>query len=86
MTGPEHFQEAERLLEAAGQAGRLLGEAARACREAAQVHATLALAAATALSRWSPESGFLTPDRTEWYHVASRGNLDREAERAEMQT
>ena len=47
MTGPTHYREAERLLEAAANGeppgtDRLLA--------AAQVHATLALAAATALS------------------------------------
>jgi hypothetical protein len=82
MTGPEHFQRAEELLGSLGNfENQAQGEAAIAL---AQVHATLALAAATALSRYIPESGFLAPDRTEWYHVASRANLDREAGRAEM--
>jgi hypothetical protein len=47
MTGPEHYVLAEKLLTEATQAR---GEAARARRIAiAQVHATLAAAAATAL-------------------------------------
>ena len=54
MTGPEHYVLAEKLLTEAGQAR---GEAARARRIAiAQVHATLALAAATALSGSGLES------------------------------
>jgi hypothetical protein len=50
MTGPEHYRKAEELL---GQAEELLGtdepSAATWAVEQAQVHATLALAAATAL-------------------------------------
>ena len=47
MTGPQHYRAAEDLLEAAGN-----GEAPGSDRllAAAQAHATLALAAATALS------------------------------------
>ena len=51
MTGPEHYAEAERLLTAVGESPDQWGEAAEYCRQqlaAAQVHATLALAAATA--------------------------------------
>jgi hypothetical protein len=46
MSGPEHFAEAERLLAvcAGDQRGSDLD---KACTAAAQVHATLALAAAT---------------------------------------
>jgi hypothetical protein len=47
MTGPEHYREAERLLEASKDRGSA-DETARIAE--AQVHATLALAAATALS------------------------------------
>jgi hypothetical protein len=48
MTGAEHYQEAQRLL--AVCAGPQRGtELDLACTAAAQVHATLALAAATAL-------------------------------------
>lgn len=59
MTGPEHYREAERLItesygiirpndEGPCEADRLLAEA--------QVHATLALAAATALPPGNPNS------------------------------
>jgi hypothetical protein len=49
VTGPEHYQEAERLL--AVCAGDQRGSSLDAvCTAAAQVHATLALAAATALA------------------------------------
>lgn len=45
-TGPEHYKEAERFLQKAVEVGNI--EAGRECLWAAQVHATLALAAATA--------------------------------------
>ncbi|MER7500495.1 hypothetical protein AB0L05_27935 [Nonomuraea pusilla] len=45
MTGPEHFQEAEKLLRDATMAGPAR---VAECLAAAQAHATLALAAATA--------------------------------------
>lgn len=48
MTGPEHYQEAERLLTVC--AGNRGSELDVVCTAAAQVHATLALAAATALA------------------------------------
>ena len=49
MTGPEHYSEAERLVEM-GELDDYPGEAERYLRDIAraQVHATLALAAATA--------------------------------------
>ena len=53
-TGPEHYREAQRLLDQAGEAlrdstieSRARVEAHRMLTSAAQVHATLALAAAT---------------------------------------
>lgn len=50
MTGPEHFAEAERLLAGAeSQAARIGWEDDSGDLSAAQVHATLALAAATVL-------------------------------------
>ena len=50
MTGPEHYREAERLLKDPGSAG-VIG--------AAQVHATLALAAATIdAARLAPTSRY----------------------------
>jgi hypothetical protein len=55
---------------------------------AAQVHATLALAAATALGRHLPEAGFTEADRMAWYRAASEGpgakQRAREAEAAEL--
>lgn len=52
MTGPEHYREAERLLaeglHVLGEDGPLTGAAEPLA--AAQVHATLALAAATAMA------------------------------------
>jgi hypothetical protein len=51
MTGPEHYREAERLLAAQAKSGRAgFPDDPRALAKA-QVHATLALAAATALNR-----------------------------------
>ena len=56
MTGPEHYREAERLLGAlAGQDRGTFPQEDRVVAEA-QVHATLALAAATALSGSGLES------------------------------
>lgn len=57
MNGPEHYREAERLVAASariiqGATANTFGEAAAGSRDvltAAQVHATLALAAATAM-------------------------------------
>jgi len=87
MTGPEHYAEAERLLAAAGEQGRLLAETDRQ-RQAAQVHATLALAAATAMSHWNgPELPMPQDDRLAWLACASEKPAGdawrREAERAE---
>ncbi len=74
MTGPEHYLEAERLLGAVEKTPDGWGEGAEYCRQelaAAQVHATLALAAAAALpailAYWGEDSG--TP--REWAEVAS---------------
>ena len=47
MNGPEHYKEAERLLEHGPHYGRMTTEQWRARVAEAQVHATLALAAAT---------------------------------------
>ena len=46
-SGPDHYQEAERLLTMAAQTQDT--KLAADCQQAAQVHATLALAAATVL-------------------------------------
>lgn len=61
MTGPEHYREAERLLKSAADNFLRTGNAGSAL-EAAQVHATLALVAATAL----PSGGAGTASRQEW--------------------
>lgn len=67
MTGPEHYREAERLLTVGvGQRG---SDTDRICVAAAQVHATLALAAATALS--DPNDGMPVPDWTAWNQAAA---------------
>jgi hypothetical protein len=50
MTGPEHYQRAEELLSAGRGEGERADRAANRIAEA-QVHATLALAAATALAQ-----------------------------------
>ena len=47
MTGPEHYQEAERLLQPDGESYNAPARQAKLAE--AQIHATLALAAATAL-------------------------------------
>lgn len=60
MTGPEHYREAERALEHAED-----GAADWEWHVAvAQVHATLALAAATALAPTSPDARI--EDHSEW--------------------
>ncbi|WP_329308407.1 hypothetical protein [Streptomyces microflavus] len=60
MTGPEHYREAERLIETAADILRPHDEGpceADRVLAAAQVHATLALAAATALISEKPRGG-----------------------------
>lgn len=65
MNGPEHYAAAERLLDAATAEGVEPGEPGQVSNlAAAQVHATLALAAATALT-WS------TKDLKAWQPAAS---------------
>ena len=61
MTGPEHYREAEKHLASAAQ-NFLRGDDAASALAAAQVYATLALAAATAL----PPGGSGTGSRNEW--------------------
>ena len=58
MTGPEHYREAERYLGSAARAGALVrdqGKARKASWQRAQVHAILALTAATALASDAPD-------------------------------
>ena len=58
MTGPEHYQEAETQAESAARAiDDRLFEDARVSLGLAQVHATLALAAATGGARRARRSG-----------------------------
>lgn len=65
MTGPEHYQEAENQAESAARAiDDRLFEDARVSLALAQVHATLALAAATGTSSAAKE------ERREWQYVA----------------
>ena len=71
MTGPEHYREAERLLgvDAAGPPhSKDMPDSGRVAR--AQVHAALALAAATALGGGE---GPPAPDWDAWYRTASEG-------------
>jgi len=58
MTGPEHYQAAERLLR-------------DGATDDAQVHATLALAAATALRTAGAEHTMPGADNRAWFTVAS---------------
>ena len=70
MTGPEHYREAEQLLaEANAQEGGTNLE--RFCLAAAQVHATLALAAATAFTGTATnrQDAIADPAGTEWHKV-----------------
>ncbi|MER6860790.1 MULTISPECIES: hypothetical protein [Streptomyces] len=55
MTGPEHYRKAEALLDTAAK-NFLLGKDASSALAAAQAHATLALAAATALPPGGPDT------------------------------
>ncbi len=66
MTGPEHYTEAERLVALADRhsSGATYGQEWMLTLTAAQVHATLALAAATAV-------GTAGPDGSAWAAVAA---------------
>jgi hypothetical protein len=65
MTGPEHYQEAETQAESAAHAidDRMFDDA-RVSLGLAQVHATLALAAATGVNSANKD------ERQEWQYVA----------------
>ena len=70
MTGPEHYEHAEMLLDMASDED--FGTEAEQSRfTAAQVHATLALAAATALG--GDGDGLPADDWDAWYKAASEG-------------
>ncbi len=92
MTGPDHYLNAESDLEHAANADSK-GRPADAAywMQAAQVHAALALAAATALGHYTSEDDFPQADRMAWYVAASEGPGEkrrqqeaRAAERAEF--
>lgn len=74
MTGPEHYREAEALLTSAS-GNFLRGEDTSSARAAAQVHATLALAAATA-HHTVPTS---CPDRSAWRALVGREDSESDA-------
>ena len=97
MTGPEHYREAERLISeakdfqanaASYNSDRLTHNSIAAEQNVAlaQVHATLALAAATALVDYR-DSNMTEGDQRAWYDAASAQpehyRRQREAERAE---
>lgn len=73
MTGPEHYQKAEALLEQLRKAQASMTsvspEKTAAVTAEAQVHATLALAAATALVDETPRSDSMSEYRA-WHEVA----------------
>ena len=78
MTGPEHYRKAEEILSildeerdpASWEAAIRSGEIARAI-DAAQAHATLALAAATALGREGADRMLPSKDRDAWFAAAA---------------
>ena len=70
MTGPEHYIEAERLLEEANDVADYGVNAVVAHIGLAQAHATLAHAAATALGS-DLASGMPEQDREAWRRAAS---------------
>ena len=67
MTGPEHYVEAERLVNLA-QNSEMFSHPAT---EMAQVHAPLSLAAATALGREGEGRTQPSKDRAAWFDVAA---------------
>lgn len=78
MNGPEHYREAEAHLASAAQ-NFLRGEDTSSALAAAQVHATLALTAATALIDETPRSDSFDTYRA-WQDVAGTtqdGGADR---------
>ena len=79
MTGPDHYAEAERLLALAGRhsKGATYDQEWMPTLAAAQIHATLALAAATAV-------GAAGPDSRAWADVAATkpGATEPQASRA----
>ena len=81
MTGPEHYRQAEEILEALAAlaaAGTLPEAHSTALHRQAQVHATLALAAATALRG---HEGLPERDRKAWFEAAATRTAPAIAER-----
>lgn len=72
MTGPEHFSEAEALIQQARTAEHYDTTAIGLALAEAQVHATLALAAATALSAPVNDEhpGFTVEEWDAWFAAA----------------
>jgi len=67
MSGPEHYRMAETLVKVADE-GSVDWESTVAT---AQVHATLALAAATALGHEGADGTMPSRDRAEWFAAAA---------------
>lgn len=89
MTGPEHYRKAEELAEKAGEyLGHEGGQDSAAVWAAvAQVHASLALAAATALNLPHPQGGFEGVDSVAWFDAASaRRKFDAASARRKRRT
>ena len=70
MNGPDHYHEAERLAVQANAYEGLPNSHYAHLGRLAQVHATLALAAATALSRDDAHAHSADADGVAWYHTA----------------
>lgn len=77
MTGPEHYREAEAHLASAAQ-NFMRGDDPTSALAAAQVHATLALAAATALAQpiagMPDEPGYSQDEYDDWYEAVEIGD------------
>ena len=72
MTGPENYREAENCLDIARRVtDRGRGEDATFWQREAQVHATLALAAATALGHEGADGTMPSRDRAQWFAAAA---------------
>ena len=71
MTGPEHYREAERLISTTVEKDGLIGTPHPHVLALAQVHATLALAAATALGREGEGRTQPSMDRDAWFNAAA---------------
>jgi hypothetical protein len=77
MTGPEHYREAEQHARMSAETFNDEPDFSAWHQGQAQVHATLALTAATAMSTWT-EAGMPQPDRMDWWRAASGEPAERE--------